>query len=104
MFVSYKQFDKPKIFNYHLFQPIGFGLLWVFELALIYLWFAHVLRFKRGLMVFYGLGGEGNIRVNIEIVKKIFNCKIRKIKFEKQNYAFQKLTEIDKHMKKLTNI
>ena len=62
MFVSYKQFDKPQIFNYQLFQGIILALVWIYELTLIYLWFSIVLGFERVLnLINYGLGDEGNI-------------------------------------------
>ena len=39
MFVSYKQFDKPQIFNYQLFQAIALAMLWLVELILIIILF-----------------------------------------------------------------
>ena len=55
--------------------------MWIFELTLIYLWIALVFRFEKGLnLIKYRLGDEGNISVNTEIVKKIFNYKFRVMK------------------------
>ena len=54
MFVSYKQLDKPQIFNYQLFQGIILALMWIFELRLIIILF---------IIVFLGgnVPAQGNI-------------------------------------------
>ena len=55
------KFEGPKNFNYQLFQGIELALVWLFELALIYIWFALVLLPRENVTVFYGFDNEGNI-------------------------------------------